>query len=202
MPRKRPRPLSCRECGTTEALIHLSGSCAACANKRYQARRDAGAVRAVARRCGQCKTTEGIIYRSGYCPSCAKERDQAYRAAHPHYARDYARGRPRPPYDPTRDRTKHNAYMREHGARIRVEVIEHYGGKCACCGETEFDFLTIDHPNMDGNDERRSLNVHGGRGYYQWLRKEGFPTHVRLLCYNCNLGARHHGGVCPHAVVA
>jgi hypothetical protein len=201
VPRKRRRPLACRECGTTEALIHLSGSCAACANKRYQARRESGAVRAAPRRCGQCKTTEGVIYRSGYCPSCAKQRTQEWLAEHPHYARDWAQGRPRKPAPP-RDPEKSNAYNRARSARIRVEVLEHYGGRCACCGETEFDFLTIDHPDMDGTDERKRLRVHGGPGFYHWLRKEGFPTHVRLLCYNCNLGARHHGGVCPHAVIA
>jgi hypothetical protein len=39
---------------------------------------------------------------------------------------------------------------------IREDVIAAYGGRCACCGEFERDFLTLDHVNNDGAEHRRS----------------------------------------------
>src|SRR3990170_1408240 len=27
----------------------------------------------------------------------------------------------------------------------KIEVIEHYGGKCSCCGENRIEFLCLDH---------------------------------------------------------
>src|SRR5262252_4538483 len=40
----------------------------------------------------------------------------------------------------------------------RLEMIAAYGGECACCGETEPVFLTLDHVNGDGAAHRRSMN--------------------------------------------
>jgi serine/threonine protein phosphatase PrpC len=74
-------------------------------------------------------------------------------------------------------------------------VIQHYGGKCACCGEKEPRFLTLDHINNNGSEHRRSIN----RGqFYPWVIKNGFPNDLQLLCWNCNLGKYHNNGVCPH----
>src|SRR5881396_3810055 len=42
-------------------------------------------------------------------------------------------------------------------AALRAEGIGAYGGKCACCGETTFEFLTIDHVRNDGKQHRRAL---------------------------------------------
>src|SRR5439155_21290455 len=32
-------------------------------------------------------------------------------------------------------------------SKLRREVIESYGNKCQCCGETQYEFLTINHVN-------------------------------------------------------
>jgi predicted nucleic acid-binding Zn-ribbon protein len=85
-------------------------------------------------------------------------------------------------------------------AALREQVFSAYGGKkCACCGEDNPLFLTIDHINNDGADMRNN-GVHGrsGTAFYQWLRKSGFPSGFQVLCYNCNLGKHRNGGVCPH----
>ena len=61
-------------------------------------------------------------------------------------------------------RAKENRKRREGAARIRDAVFSHYGGdRCACCGETEKLFLTLDHINNDGADlhERRHLSASG-----------------------------------------
>ena len=87
------------------------------------------------------------------------------------------------------------AAMKTRRQRIRAEVLAHYGGQCACCGEPEPAFLQIDHINGGGTKHRKELGL-GGR-IYEWLRKHGFPAGFRVLCANCN-AAIAHGGICPH----
>lgn len=71
--------------------------------------------------------------------------------------------------------------------------------KCACCGETNIEFLSIDHINQNGAEHRRTLpkNRRCGSGFYNWLIKNGFPEGYRVLCLNCNF-ALGHFGYCPH----
>jgi len=78
----------------------------------------------------------------------------------------------------------------------KARVMDAYGGKCACCGETELAFLTIDHVDGDGADHRRELGVKGVR--YAWFIQNGFPKGFQVLCANCNFGRHINGGVCPH----
>ena len=85
-------------------------------------------------------------------------------------------------------------------AVCRTQVFEAYGGyKCNCCGETERMFLSIDHINNDGAEERRSGKYNGGgSAFYNWLRKSKFPQGYQVLCMNCQVGKHRNGGVCPH----
>jgi hypothetical protein len=74
-----------------------------------------------------------------------------------------------------------------------------YGGfRCACCGETEPMFLTIDHIENDGNVHRRATRTKGGSEFFAWLRRQGYPPGFQVLCRNCNWGKHANGGVCPH----
>ena len=73
---------------------------------------------------------------------------------------------------------------------------------CACCGETQRTFLTLDHINGDGNKERKALGRSGGETFYAHLRKQGYPRGYQVLCFNCNHGRYLNGGVCPHQTVA
>lgn len=34
---------------------------------------------------------------------------------------------------------------------LRMHVLNHYGGKCVCCGTTTMEFLSIDHINDGGS---------------------------------------------------
>jgi len=80
----------------------------------------------------------------------------------------------------------------------RLQIINHYSKgtmKCACCGENNINFLTIDHINNDGNIQRKSLKT---PELTHWIIKNNFPEGFQILCYNCNLGKAHHGGICPH----
>lgn len=78
-------------------------------------------------------------------------------------------------------------------------VIDHYGGRCVCCGEVHWSFLTLDHINNDGCHQRRA----GFRGEWHrvWAlsKKLGWPTDLQLLCGNCQLGKLRGKGVCPHS---
>lgn len=85
-------------------------------------------------------------------------------------------------------------------AVCREQVFAAYGGyKCNCCGESEPMFLSIDHIDNNGAEERKSGQYAGsGYGFYRWLRKSGFPPGYQVLCMNCNTGKHKNGGVCPH----
>lgn len=78
--------------------------------------------------------------------------------------------------------------------KLKLEVFDNYGGpKCNCCGETQIEFLTLDHMHNDGHQHRLEV----GAGVYQDLRKKGYPEGFQVLCMNCNW-AKGHYGECPH----
>ena len=79
--------------------------------------------------------------------------------------------------------------------RLRKVVLEHYGTACGCCGEDRIEFLTIDHIVPVGSTPK--LPERCGSGLLRWLKKQGFPSGFRTLCYNCNCSLGHHG-YCPH----
>lgn len=81
--------------------------------------------------------------------------------------------------------------------RLRAYALAVYGGKCACCGETEAVFLCIDHPNGGGNIERRAQGHRGGTAFYRWLKANNYPEGYRVLCWNCNAAFAIFGW-CPH----
>ena len=91
--------------------------------------------------------------------------------------------------------------------KVRREVLEHYSNstmQCACCGESEEAFLTLDHLNNDGAEHRRRLDAQGGGRHgstrvYTDLRQRGFPSGFQVLCINCN-AAKGWRGACPHTL--
>lgn len=90
---------------------------------------------------------------------------------------------------------KFKIYQQNRWVRIKHELISNYGGQCECCGEEIERFLTVDHINNDGKEDRK---IHGqAMTFYLWLIRNNYPKdNYRLLCYNCNLGRRL--GICPH----
>ena len=73
-------------------------------------------------------------------------------------------------------------------------VIDHYGAECNCCGQTGKMFLTVDRIN--GYLQRR--RGQGGFELYRQIIKDGFPDDIQVLCFNCKLGRKGNGGICPH----
>jgi hypothetical protein len=94
-------------------------------------------------------------------------------------------------------RKEYDIRTKTYRSKLKKEVMEAYGGKCACCGENLIEFLTIDHINGGGNKHRRALRIGSGSGFYCWLKKNNFPTGFQVLCHNCNI-AKGHYGRCPH----
>jgi hypothetical protein len=87
-------------------------------------------------------------------------------------------------------------YHRRLDRKLKEAVIAAYGGRCQCCGEDSYEFLTIDHVGGEGQAHKKSVP---GRKVYRWLRNNGFPQDGRfqLLCMNCNF-AKGMYGQCPH----
>lgn len=101
--------------------------------------------------------------------------------------------------DDVKIRRAHQA--RKAQAKIRLEALRAYGGpipKCCCCQEADVRFLTLDHINRDGKRHRQEV---GNGSIYRWLRKNGWPPGLRVMCFNCNLASGIYG-VCPHVTPA
>ena len=114
------------------------------------------------------------IYRKNH-----KKDAKKYREEHVEYFKDYKK-----------------FYRRD----LKFRVMEHYSKttmKCACCGESQFDFLTVDHIYNDGAAARTIKNVRGS-SFHHWLIDHNFPKGFQILCYNCNCGKGANGGICPH----
>jgi hypothetical protein len=90
--------------------------------------------------------------------------------------------------------------IRRSRQSLRKEIIAGYGGLCECCGESNWEFLTIDHVNGDGSTHRKELMEQGTR-LYTWLKRNDYPKDgFRLLCFNCNCSIGFLG-YCPHRAV-
>ncbi len=96
----------------------------------------------------------------------------------------------------SRFRKTYNKYTH----KLKLEVLNYYSNndlKCACCGEHNIEFLSIDHINGNGTQHRKEIGVLPGRSFYLWLKKHKFPQGYRVLCFNCNC-ALGFFGYCPH----
>jgi hypothetical protein len=94
-----------------------------------------------------------------------------------------------------RNRAHTDAYQREYRRSRRARVVAHYGGACACCGETTPEFLALDH--IEGGGEQHRAQVGQGSNMVEWLIKSGLPEGFRVLCHNCNQAIGYYGA-CPH----
>lgn len=84
-------------------------------------------------------------------------------------------------------------------AAKRKKVIDFYGGRCACCGETIFEFLQIEH--MDGIGKHKTgIAPRAGIQLTDWLIKNNFPSGYQVLCVNCNF-VKRFGDPCPHSLI-
>lgn len=153
---------------TTSCAVHAKEHLDFIQEKRRE-RRNAG----LCTTCGKDRCTPN----RKQCEACIKKRREEY----PAYASTLAASRK------ARQRI------------LRDAAYEAYGGYiCACCGETTTVFLTLDHINNDGAEQRAKLRHKGGYHFYLWLKEMCYPPGLQVLCYNCNCGRQRNGGICPH----
>ena len=101
--------------------------------------------------------------------------------------------------DYQRHRLQRLAAAKRRREELKTLVFDVYGGAaCKCCGETQRAFLCIDHIHGGGLKHLKSIGRKAGAGsFYNWLKKNNFPSGFQVLCFNCNM-AKHTQGKCPH----
>ena len=157
------------------------------------------------------------------CPRCKQEKDSVYFYTNEHHrskksklssyckecTREYSREwnikrRIRLKISPKFNGTKEEQKQRNREARnrynkkLRLLIFNYYSNnklECACCGEKEYGFLSLDHINGGGNTHRKEIGF--GTQLYCWIIKNNYPPIFQILCYNCNL-SKGFLGECPH----
>lgn len=76
--------------------------------------------------------------------------------------------------------------------RLREEVINHYDGRCAVCGETDMDILMVVWNQLTPDPLKSSG---GSTKRYRDIRKAEFPEGYIVRCHNCNVKIRKIGRV-------
>jgi hypothetical protein len=140
--------------------------------------------------CGERNPDQFVAQNKSCCVTCRKRYHRAYVAKHKDQLLAYWRKYHH------KDRDRRNASRRKNAhlqTRLqKLQVLQAYGGKCECCGETRWALLTIEHKRNDGSQDRRN-------NFYKRLIQRGCPKNLGLgvLCYNCNC-SKGHFRICPH----
>ena len=152
-------------------------------------------------KCGQAKNLEQFYRRSqspsgrmSWCKECSDKHRVDYRNINRERILSVQRA-----YG-LREKDKLAIKACERSLRRKLLIIAHYSNntnRCACCGEAEIRFLSIDHINGNGNQHRKKIACSSGDPFYRWLVKEGMPDGYQVLCFNCNLACGLFG-ICPH----
>lgn len=84
---------------------------------------------------------------------------------------------------------------RKKNKLIKINCFQLLGNKCACCGESELNKLTVDHIDNDGANRRKDDK--SGVDFYRKILN-GKIMNVQLLCWNCNYSKHIGNGICFH----
>lgn len=87
---------------------------------------------------------------------------------------------------------------------LKLHVFIHYSKNvsnsdipiCACCGYSDFRFLSLDHIESRKNVPAEEKKL-GGINLWRYLSERGLPAGYQVLCHNCNLG-KGPRRYCPH----
>lgn len=91
----------------------------------------------------------------------------------------------------------HKLEYKRRKVSLHMQVVIGYGSQCACCGESNILFLTLDHVHGNGHEERRRGFGKDKNRFRSYLIKHNFPADYQLLCWNCNCTKGIYGE-CPH----
>ena len=81
----------------------------------------------------------------------------------------------------------------------RKVFLDTMGNKCACCTEDIWQFMTLDHINNDGCEDRRGNSNPFTIGSFSRMKDDMDLSRYQMLCMNCNF-CKGHNGFCPHAL--
>jgi len=91
---------------------------------------------------------------------------------------------------------KERQYHKSKYKALRLQIFNALGNRCSCCGESQYEFLTIDHINSDGAKERKDIGT--GIDLFKHIIAQGITKErYQILCQNCNTAKYYHKG-CPH----
>jgi len=191
----------CIHCGIHQPQPNKK-SCSACLNKiSVYNRTRRKSLKPTYRKQGRCGNCGADSPNSFYCATCRETRKRHINKKRLNRAKNSKCkqcGSDSLPNKLCRQCCAKATYYRH---RCKLIVIDHYGNKCSCCGETYISFLTIDHINNDGAAHRRSLfgtkRKGGGTAFYRWLINNNFPEGFQVLCANCQL-SKQIDGICFH----
>ena len=159
------------------------------------------------------KTTSagnGKKYHRRECRQCTYKRQENWRRRNADrlralsYAATMRMRKRRLAADPIGFRAEEARKAKAYRESLKARVYAAYGGyRCACCGETQPKFLSIDHVNNDGYQRRKNRGHGAGAGIYLYLwrqfkKNESWPDDFQVLCMNCQHGKARNGGICPH----
>ena len=81
-----------------------------------------------------------------------------------------------------------NAWRKNRIVKLKQEIFELLGNKCANCGFNDVDCLQIDHVNGGGNQERKRFRRHQEQYLTHVLKQiQNGSKDYQLLCANCNI---------------
>lgn len=135
--------------------------------------------------CKQCYNEKSSIYYHDHTEKCLDKCNERYNNKKKEIMQQQKEYR-------HRNKEKVNIWYREYNNRVKTKFFDLYGGKCECCGETEYGFLSLDHVNGQVGQKKDSAKS-------TWIKAiKTFPNReYRVLCMNCNFAIRY-GRICPH----
>lgn len=91
-------------------------------------------------------------------------------------------------------RDKNKVAKDESNLKLRTLVLVAYGRKCAHCGDRRIECLEIDHVGGWGKTHRDAAGERlAGYCLWVWIRDNGFPSSIRLLCGSCHSALSYFG---------
>jgi len=181
--RARPGKLRCERCAETQ-------------RRWRKAHNDETLEKSRAWRADYYRRTRSQRIAEGLCIRCGHAAEDGLRTCKKcnAYSRNWAKKNP----ERAKELERASRSMSTLRSERKAKVFQHYGDSCACCGESEPLFLTIDHIQNDGAQHRKQINARNGTDIYRWIVLHDFPVGLQTLCRNCNWGKHANGGICPH----
>jgi len=145
--------------------------------------------------CGATKNKDGTLIKYPICKECAKKK------AHQYYLKNPEKFKERSRLWKKKNKEKVIEMSKRYRKELKIKALKAYSNnkkpKCVCCGETEIDFLCLDHIDNIRAKEREKYGL--GTSFLKWLKTNNYPKNLKLqvMCFNCNFSKRIRG-ICVH----